>query len=178
MSLQATQTAHLLDRLAAAKNRLTPVQSKYRVVFEDPANPDAPAAVLVPDPNWMASALNGGILPPIKAYHAAKFRVLMEMEDGEQVQGIVSGDKCADMLHELHQRGGKMLGQCVVDYPPAYAEPIGPMTEEQSIEYLIKKDIPPRVWRDYRGNRRIMAIVPVEAVPRDRTHRNAWEIIA
>ncbi len=57
-----------------------------------------------------------------------------------------------------------------------YAEPIGPMTPEQMIEYLIKKDIPPRVWRDYRGNRKIMKIVPVEAVPSDRTHRMAWAV--
>jgi hypothetical protein len=28
---------HLWDRLAEAKSRLAPVQSKYRVVFEDPA---------------------------------------------------------------------------------------------------------------------------------------------
>jgi len=43
--------SHLWDRLVEAKQRLAPVQSKYRVLFEDPANPDAPAAVLVPDPN-------------------------------------------------------------------------------------------------------------------------------
>ena len=42
---------HLWDRLAEAKSRLKPVQSKYRVLFEDPATPDEPAKVLVPDPN-------------------------------------------------------------------------------------------------------------------------------
>lgn len=36
---------HLWDRLAEAKSRLAPVQSKYRVLFEDPTQPDAPAAV-------------------------------------------------------------------------------------------------------------------------------------
>ena len=41
--------SHLWDRLAEAKQRLAPVQSKYRVLFEDPSQPDAPAAVLVPD---------------------------------------------------------------------------------------------------------------------------------
>jgi len=59
---------HLWDRLAEAKSRLEPVQSKYRVLFEDPATPDEPAKVLVPDPNWMACALAGGILPPIDTY--------------------------------------------------------------------------------------------------------------
>jgi hypothetical protein len=38
------------------------------VLFEDPTAPDEPAKVLVPDPNWMACALAGGILPPIDTY--------------------------------------------------------------------------------------------------------------
>ena len=39
------------------------------------------------------------------------------------------------------------------------------MTEEEAIEYLIQKDIDPSVWRDYKGNRTIMKIVPVELMP-------------
>lgn len=171
-------TRHFVQRLLDADATLPRVESKYRIVWQDPGNPDDAVKVTIPMPEWLAAALEGGILPPIEAYHATKFRVLMEMPDGEQVQGIVGGDKVADMLHELEKRGGKMLGQWVVDYPPAYAEPIGPMTQEQAIEYLIQKDIPPRVWRDYRGNRRIMAIVPAEAVPKGRTNRNAWEMVA
>ncbi len=61
-------TKHLWDRLAEAKSRLAPVQSKYRVLFEDPATPDEPAKVLVPDPNFMAAALAGNVLPPIDTY--------------------------------------------------------------------------------------------------------------
>ena len=133
-------TEHLWTRLLAAKASLKPVQSKYRVVFEDPSNPDAPAAVLVPDPNWLAAALAGGVLPPVETYLRDR-----DVPDGEPKE-----------------------------HP--YAKPIGPMTEEQAIEYLIQKDIPPRVWRDYRGNRRIMAIVPVTAIPTDRAKRMAWRI--
>lgn len=131
---------HLWDRLAEAKSRLAPVQSKYRVLFENPAEPDAPAAVLVPDPNWMAAALAGGILPPIDTY---------------------------------------LRDQSVPDGQPKehpYAEPIGAMTEEEAIEYLIMKDIPPQVWRDYTGNRCILKIVPVELIPSDRSFRNAWKV--
>tara|TARA_R100001463_G_scaffold43942_3_gene91468 strand:+ start:3586 stop:4023 length:438 start_codon:yes stop_codon:yes gene_type:complete len=131
---------HLWDRLAEAKSRLAPVQSKYRVVFEDPATPDEPAKVLVPDPNWMAAALEGNILPPIGTY-------------------------CRDRLVSDGQPK---------EHP--YAEPIGPMTEEEAIEYLIMKDIDPAVWQEYRGNRTIMRIVPVELVPSDRSFRNAWKI--
>jgi hypothetical protein len=131
---------HLWDRLAEAKSRLDPVQSKYRVVFENPDDLDAPAAVLVPDPNWMAAALAGGILPPIDTYLQDQ-----DVPDGEPKE-----------------------------HP--YAAPIGPMTEEEAIEYLIQKDIPPQVWRDYKGNRCIMKIVPVELIPTDRSFRNAWKI--
>jgi len=131
---------HLWDRLAEAKSRLAPVQSKYRVVFEDPATPDEPAKVLVPDPNWLACALEGNILPPIDTYQRDR-----DVPDGQ---------------HKEHP----------------YAEPIGPMTEEEAIEYLIMKDIDPSIWRDYNGNRIIMKIVPVELVPSDRSFRNAWKI--
>jgi hypothetical protein len=131
---------HLWDRLAEAKSRLAPVQSKYRVVFEDPATPDEPANVLVPDPNWMAAALEGNILPPIDTYQRDR-----DVPDGQPKE-----------------------------HP--YAKPIGPMTEEEAIEYLVMKDIDPAVWQEYRGNRTIMKIVPVELVPSDRSFRNAWKI--
>ena len=132
---------HLWDRLAEAKTRLKPVQSKYRVLFEDPATPDEPAKVLVPDPNWLACALTGGILPPIETYQRDR-----DVPDGEPKE-----------------------------HP--YAEPVGAMTEEEAIEYLIQKDIDPSVWRDYKGNRTILKIVPVEMIPSDRSFRNAWRIM-
>lgn len=131
---------HLWERLLEAKSRLEPVQSKYRVLFENPADPDAPASVLVPDPNWMAAALEGNILPPIDAYQRDR-----NVPDGQPKE-----------------------------HP--YAEPIGAMTEEEAIEYLVMKDIDPQVWRDYNGNRCIMKIVPVELIPSDRSFRNAWKI--
>ena len=133
-------TKHLWERLLEAKSRLEPVQSKYRVLFEDPATPDEPAKVLVPDPNWMACALEGNILPPIETYQRDRL-----VPDGEPKE-----------------------------HP--YAEPIGAMTEEEAIEYLIMKDIDPSIWRDYKGNRVIMKIVPVELIPSDRSFRNAWKV--
>ena len=131
---------HLWDRLAEAKTRLAPVQSKYRVLFEDPATPDEPAKVLVPDPNFMAAALAGNVLPPIDTYQRDRL-----VPDGQPKE-----------------------------HP--YAEPVGAMTEEEAIEYLVMKDISPSIWRDYNGNRTIMKIVPVELIPSDRSFRNAWKI--
>jgi len=138
MRIQMTTTLHLWDRLAEAKSHLTPVQSKYRVLFED--SQDEPAKVLVPDPNWMAAALAGSILPPIDTYLRDR-----DVPDGQPKE-----------------------------HP--YAEPIGPMTEEEAIEYLIMKDISPAVWRDYVGNRVVLKITPVELIPSDRSFRNAWKI--
>ena len=146
---------HLAERLHLAKQRLAPVQSKYRVLFEDPADPDACACVLVPDPNWMAAALAGGVLPPIDTYLADQAKVAAWCAENDPRE--FSWDKVGGASHP-------------------YASPIGPMTEEQAIEYLIQKDIPPRVWRDYRGNRQIMKIVPVELIPSDRSFRNAWRV--
>ena len=134
-------TQHLWTRLLEAKSRLKPVQSKYRVLFEDPREPDAPARVLVPDPNFMAAALAGGILSPIDTYQRDRL-----VPDGEPKE-----------------------------HP--YAEPIGAMTEEEAVEYLVQKDIDPAVWRDYQGNRTILKIVPVEMIPSDRSFRNAWRIM-
>jgi hypothetical protein len=131
---------HLWDRLAEAKERLEPVQSQYRVLFENPEDLDAPVAVLCPDPNWMAAALVGGVLPPIDTYQRDR-----DVPDGQPKE-----------------------------HP--YAEPIGAMTEEEAMEYLVMKDIPPHIWRDYKGNRCILKIVPVELIPSDRSYRNAWKI--
>lgn len=48
----------LWQRLELAHRQLEPVQSNYRIVFE--SDLDHPAAVLIPDPNWLACALQGG----------------------------------------------------------------------------------------------------------------------
>ena len=146
---------HLWDRLAEARERLDPVQSKYRVVFEDPNEPDAPAKILVPDPNWLAAALAGGVLPPIDAYLADAAKVAQWEQDHGTLEGFA-----------WNKVGG-------ASHP--YAAPIGPMTEEEAIEYLIQKDIPPRVWATD-TNRPRFAIVPVEAIPTDRSHRMAWRL--
>ena len=134
------QSVHLWDRLVYMRKVVAPYQSQYRVVYEDPHDPEAPARVLVPDPHWMAYALHGNVLPPIETYLRDQ-----KVPDGEPKK-----------------------------HP--YAEPIGPMTEEEAIEYQIQKDIPPHVWSDYGGNPTILKIVPVELVPSDSSFRNAWSI--
>lgn len=149
-------TEHLWLRLAKAKDQLEAVQSKYRVVYEDPNTPDEPVKIMSPDPNWLAAALHGNILPPIEAYLQDK-KVEAEWKRNNPNEEF-SWKKAGGAAHP-------------------YVEPTGPMTEEEAIEYLIQKDIPNHVWAlEY--NRPMLKVVPVEIVPTDRSYRNAWKLAA
>ena len=137
---------HLFDRLCWAKENLDGVQSDYRVVYE--SSIDECAKILVPDPNWMACALQGGILPPVWVYH--------ELAKDE-----------AQPDFKKHTRG----------YLLHETEPMPAMTEEEAIEYLILKDCPESVWKTYNeGNRLKMVICKKEQLPQTREWRNAWKI--
>jgi hypothetical protein len=51
------------------------------------------------------------------------------------------------------------------------------MTEEEAIEYLIMKDIPQHVWKEWNsGNKPKMVICRKEQLPSTREWRNAWKI--
>ena len=142
------QGTHLWDRLGWAKENLEPYRSEYCIVWEDPDSLDEPAKITHPDPNWMACALNGGILPPVWVY--------WELKKDEQKPDFVK-----------HTRG----------YLLHNTKPIDALTEEQAIEYLIQKDIPERVWRDYdKANHKRLLICKREQLPQHRTWRNAWKI--
>ena len=142
------QGKHLWERLHWAKDNLEKVQSDIRVVYEDPEDMDSPAKVLVPDPNWMACALQGGILPPVEVY--------WELAKDE-----------AQPNFEKHTRG----------YLLHNTKPVEAMTEEQAIEYLIMKDIPQRVWIEYqKANKPRLVICKKDQLPSTREWRNAWKI--
>lgn len=146
MNTPEFQGTKLIDRLGWAKENLEPHQSEYRVVYED--NVDESAKILVPDPNWMACALQGGILPPVWAY--------WEMKKDE-----------AQPDFKKHTRG----------YLLHNTEPVPAMTEEQAIEYLIMKDVPESVWKNWNeGNRPKMVICKINQLPQTREWRNAWRI--
>ena len=140
------QGTHLFDRLCWAKENLEGHQSDYRVVYEDSV--DECAKILVPDPNWMACALQGGILPPVEVY--------WELAKDE-----------AQPDFKKHTRG----------YLLHNTEPMPAMTEEEAIEYLIQKDVPQHVWKTWNeGNKPKMVICRKEQLPSTREWRNAWKI--
>ena len=144
------QGTHLWERLCWAKDNLENYQTDYRVVYEDPHEPDTPARILHPTSEWMACALQGGILPPVSSY--------WELKRDEQTPGF-----------KYHTRGPELLHNM---------KPIEAMTEEQAIEYLIMKDIPARVWDtgDERLNKPRFVICTKAQLPQERTWRNSWKI--
>lgn len=138
----------LFDRLCWAKENLQPFQTDYRVVYEE--NIDDCAKILVPDPNWMACALQGGILPPVWVY--------LELKKDE-----------AQPNFKKHTRG----------YLLHETEPLKSMTEKEAIECLIMKDIPQSVWENWdNSNRPRMVICTKKQLPQTRIWRNAWQIAA
>ena len=140
------QGTHLWERLCWAKEHLEKVQSDIRVIYEDSV--DAPAKILVPDPNWMACALQGGILPPVESY--------WELAKDE-----------AQPDFKNHTRG----------YLLHNTKPVDAMTEEEAIDYLIKKDVPQSVWKTWNeGNKPTMVICRTHQLPEHRQWRDAWQI--
>lgn len=122
-------------------------EPQYAIVWEDPRTPDDPMKVTVPSPTWLAMAMHGGILPPVEVY--------WELKKDEAQPGFRRHTR-GHLLHET---------------PPVPA-----MTEEEAMEYLIQKDIPPHVWHGYQGNRQIIRIVRRDMIPTNREYRNAWRI--
>lgn len=120
---------------------------QYAIIWEDPHEPDEPMKVTIPSPTWLAMAMHGGILPPVEVY--------WELKKDEAQPGF-----------RRHTRG-HLLHDTL---------PVPAMTEEEAMEYLIQKDIPPHVWYSYSGNRQIIKIVRRDMVPTNREYRNAWRI--
>ena len=147
MNTPEFQGTHLWDRLCWAKENLEAYQSEYRVVYEDSI--DECAKILVPDPNWMACALQGGILPPVQSY--------WELKKDEAKPDFVKHTRGPALLHNM--------------------KPIDAMTEEEAIEYLLMKDIPEHVWRDWdKANKPRLVICKKSQLPASREWRNAWQI--
>jgi len=137
---------HYWDRLSWAKENLSLVQTKYCVVYEDEI--DGPAKVMHPDPNWMACAMHGGIVPPIET--------ILALKEEEKRQDFVQ--------HTL----GPVRDA---------ATPCGAMTEEEAVEYQVMQSIPIEVWGGWNeGNRPKMIICEKTRLPQTREWRNSWKI--
>jgi hypothetical protein len=108
------------------------VEGRYVIAYEPAV--DAPLSVVIPDPNWLAMAMAGGVLPAAEVY---------------QTRDLATIDA---------------------------APPIGPLSEEQAMEYLVQKDVPRGVWDRPGENRRSFAITLKSMLPASRQWRNAWRL--
>ena len=127
--------------------------TKYRVIFDDPDRLDEATKVLVPSQNWLDQAMSGD-LPPIWVY--------WQLQDDEQ-QAIKEG-RHDTFKHDPEKHALQWT-----------APRIGPLTEEEAMEYFCMKELPRRCWAE-EHNRPMFKIVKTEQVPSDRQFRNAWEI--
>jgi len=146
-----------------ARARLEPVKSRYAIVYERPGG-DGEVSVVHPDPNWMAAALAGGVLPPVGVYHQLR----CEWRRGEE--------RCLMRVNE-HPGDGWEDGRVTNGHLLHLVHPIGAMTEEQAMEYLLEKDVPLAVWHDHeRANRPRFVICSRPMIPADRSFRQAWRL--
>ena len=140
------QGTHLWNRLCWAKENLEPQPTDIRIVYE--YDIDMPAKILIPNSNWMACALQGGILPPVESY--------WELAKDE-----------AQPNFKNHTRG----------YLLHDTKPVDAMTEEEAIEYLILKDVPQHIWKTWKeGNKPTMVICRTHQLPEHLQWRDAWQI--
>jgi hypothetical protein len=71
-------------------------ETEYVVVFEDDSEPDAPAKVLIPAPEWMYQAMQGGELLPIWAH----FKLREELSLEERADIIFNTEKLGPLTEE------------------------------------------------------------------------------
>ena len=109
--------------------------------------------------------------------------VVYEVDDGPAKVLVPAPEWMAMAMHggllppvehyhnELRDADGTFVGPR--DYWSSY-DPIGPMSEEEAIEYLVKKDIPREVWRE--GSNKRFVICRRSQLPQTRVWRNAWTV--
>ena len=146
MNIPDFKGTHLITRLYWAKENLEPVQTDYRVVYEDSV--DECAKILVPDLNWMACARAGRILPPVWVY--------WELAKDE-----------AQPDFKKHTRG-YLLHQ--TEPMPAMTEE---EAIEYLIQQILPQRIWQN-WNS--GNKPKMVICKKQQLPQTREWRNAWRI--
>jgi len=106
-------------------------------------------AVMHPDPNAMSALMAGGVFPPVWVY--------WELAKDEAQPDF----KRHHRLHLLH------------DTPRE-----GPKTEEEALLFLIMKDVPQHIWRNYETSNSVhLKIIRREQQP-NREFRNAWRVAA
>ena len=138
-----------IERIAKARKELKPFQTKYAVAYEDVEMKCC--AIMHPDINAMSALMHGGVFPPVWVYwELAKDEAKSDFTRHSEGRGY--------LLHDTPREG--------------------PKTEEEALQYLIMKDVPQHIWRNYETSNSVhLKIIRREQQP-DREFRNAWRIAA
>ena len=76
-----------------------------------------------------------------------------------------------EAYHNLEVVDGKVTNGHIL-----HNHTIGALTEEEAIDYLLRKDTPDHVWKDTSRNRPLFNVTKKEFIPANRTYRNAFEM--
>ena len=141
---------HMLDRLRKSRKELPPFETDYCVVYED-IDMDC-CAIMRPASHAMSALMAGGIFPPVWVYwELAKDEAKPDFTRHSEGRGY--------LLHDTPREG--------------------PKTEEEAIQYLIMKDVPEHIWRNYNKSNSVkMKICKKNQLPQSREFRNSWRVAA
>ena len=129
---------------------------KYRIIYEDPDNLDAPAAVVTPSDTWLKEEAMAGKLCPVQ--------VLWDLQDDEQKaieEGRHQGFRHDEEKWKLQWTAPR----------------VGPLTEEEAMEYLALVTLPRKIFTE-KHNRPMFKIIKADQKkwPKNRLFRNAWRV--
>jgi hypothetical protein len=107
-------------------------------------------SIMIPTPEAMAQLMHGGVFPPVWVY--------WELAKDEAQPNF-------ERHHRMH----------LLDETPREDS----KTEKEAIEYLIMKDVPQHIWRNYQNSNSVnMKICKRKQLPKSREFRDAWRIAA
>lgn len=151
-------------------NIIPKAKAQYIIVYDDIYSETGGIIEVMPTDEWIALAMNGGILPPIETWHKMKFKL---MNDKDEIF------ICDFLELEEIRRTNKIVQENLLnDDEVRESQPLGPLSEEETMEYLLMKDVPPRIWHDkYKRNRCLFKICRPAQLPEDFTFRKAWRLI-
>ena len=135
------------------------------VPYTDPYDLEAPTKVLHPSPRCVSELMAGGIHPPIEAIHNQ--RLVLTCENCGEIECRVVE---APAIRAKH----KIKNEIVIDNSAAHLTVAPPMSYEEAIEWIIKKDIPFDVWGKPH-NQPQFVILERTAMP-SREYRNTWKM--
>ena len=133
------------------------VPPQYVIVWTDPEDEGNKVTVISPSPRWLGYVMHG--------YYTCSIE--------DQLTDIRIKTKWANNHPEVGFAWDKSKHKALHPYAPT----IGPITEEEAMEYLVKITLPERIWSDTTSNSPRFVICSPSQIP-IKTYRNAWRMAA